>query len=186
VSKKNLKSIIESLLFSKGSSMSISQLAKVTEAGKKEVKEAVEGMKAQYEEEDRGIFIIENAGSVQLTTKPKNTSYIDQVIKRDLEDSLSRAALEVVSIVAYKGPVSRFDIEAIRGVNSSFTLRNLLMRGMIIKETDNNDQRGYLYKISFEFIKKLGLNSIKDLPNYEKLSHDERLESIVNIRSEKQ
>lgn len=182
---KKIKSILESLLFSKGTSISIGQLAKAADVKKVDVKKAVNDLINDYKSADRGINIIKNGGSIQLVTKPENASYIEKIIKRDLQDSLSKAALEVVSIIAYRGPISRLDIESIRGVNSSFTLRNLLMRGMITRTINKNDQRGYLYKISFEFMKKLGLNNIKDLPNYEKLSNDGRAESIINIRSEK-
>ncbi len=180
-----VKSIVESLLFSKGAPMSLTQLEKATDLDKASIKKAIKDLINDCESEDRGIIIIKNGGSVQMATKPENASYIEKIIKRDLQDSLSRAALEVVSIIAYRGPISRLDIEAIRGVNSSFTLRNLLMRGMITRTVNKNDQRGYLYKISFEFMKNLGLSNIKDLPNYEKLSNDGRVESIINIRSEK-
>lgn len=185
MNESKAKSIVESLLFSKGTPMSFSQLAKAVDVDKTVVKKAVRDLLSDYDNEGRGITIIKNGGSVQLVTKPENASFIEKIIKRDLQDSLSKAALEVVSIIAYRGPISRLDIEAIRGVNSSFTLRNLLMRGMITRTVNKQDQRGYLYKISFEFMKKLGLNNIKDLPNYEKLSDDGRIESIINIRSEK-
>lgn len=183
--KSKIKSIVESLLFSKGSPISLVQLAKVVGIKKSEIKKMIEELLIDYSKDDRGITIIKNGGSVQLATKSENASFIEKIIKRDLQDSLSRAGLEVVSIIAYRGSTSRLDIEAIRGVNSSFTLRNLLMRGMITRMINEKDQRGYLYKISFEFIKKLGLNNIKDLPNYEKLSDDGRAQSIINIRSEK-
>jgi len=179
------KSVVESLLFSKGAPISLIQLAKATDIKKSDVKKAIEELLADYSQKDRGITIIKNGGSVQLVTKPENASYIENIIKRDLQDALSKVALEVISIIAYRGPISRLNIETIRGVNSSFTLRNLLMRGMITRAVNKKDQRGYLYKISFEFMKKLGLNNIKDLPNYEKLSDDGRVESIINIRSEK-
>lgn len=185
MNKDKVKSIVEGLLFSKGAPMSFGQLAKAADVKKDDIKKAIQELLTDYEVEGRGITIIKNGGNVQLVTKPENASYIEKIIKRDLQDSLSKAALEVISIIAYRGPISRLDIEAIRGVNSSFTLRNLLMRGMITRKVNKKDQRGYLYRISFEFMKKLGLNNIKDLPNYEKLSDDGRVESIINIRSEK-
>ncbi|MDD3497979.1 MAG: SMC-Scp complex subunit ScpB [Candidatus Moranbacteria bacterium] len=183
--KEKTKSIVESLLFSKGTPINFSQLAKALEISKEKIKEAIEGLSEDYTAEGRGIVLIISGNSVQLATNPENASYVEKIIKRDLQDSLSKAALEVVSIIAYRGPISRLDIEAIRGVNSSFTLRNLLMRGMIVRAVNKKDQRGYLYKVSFEFIKKLGLTNLKDLPDYEKLSHDGRIGSIINIRTEK-
>lgn len=180
-----LKSVIESLLFSKGAPMSLVQLARFSGAKKSDVSKAMKDLEVNYSESDRGIALIKNGNSFQLVTKPENASYIENIIKKDLEDSLSRAALEVVSIIAYRGPITRPDIEAIRGVNSSFTLRNLFMRGLITRVAKKNDKRIYLYRISFDFIKKLGLSKIEELPNYEKLSKDGRVESIINIKSEK-
>jgi len=180
-----LKSIIESALFVKGEPIKISQLAKIVRVKKSEIIESVQKLVRKYKQNDSGLIIIKKNDKVQLATKPENAKYINQIIKKDLQNSLSRTALEVLAIIAYRSPISRLDIEAIRGVNSSFTLRNLLMRGLIIRETNSKDQRGYLYEISFEFLKKMGITSIKKLPNYEKLSRDGRVESIINIHSKK-
>jgi segregation and condensation protein B len=96
-----------------------------------------------------------------------------------MQEGLSKAALEVLSIVAYKGPISRAEIESIRGVNCSFTLRSLMMRGLLERIDNPKDGRGYLYKISFEFMKKLGIESIDKLPDYKELSQDSRIESVI-------
>jgi segregation and condensation protein B len=101
------------------------------------------------------------------------------LIKNELQDSLSNAAAEVVSIVAYKGPISRIEIEAIRGVNCSYTLRSLLLRGLIERNDNPGDGRGYIYSISFDFLKKLGISDVKKLPDYDILSADERMGSII-------
>lgn len=165
--------------------MNFSQLAKALGVSKEEVKKTIDSLSEDYAGKSRGIVLIRSGRNIQLATKPENAPYVEKTMKKDLQDSLSKAALEVASIIAYRGPISRLDIEAIRGVNSSFTLRNLLMRGMIVRSVNKKDQRGYLYKISFEFIKKMGLTNLKDLPDYEKLSNDGRVESIINIRTEK-
>lgn len=183
--KEKIKSVIESILFARGEELGILQLAKIIELKKEEVVIAIEELISQYQEEQRGFGIIKNGESVQMVTNPDNAPFVEKSIKKNLQENLSRTALEVLSIVAYRGPVSRADIEAIRGVNSSFTLRNLLMRGLIIKNTNENDQRGYLYSISMEFIKKMGMKQIGDLPDYENLSMDKRVESIINLNVEK-
>jgi segregation and condensation protein B len=102
------------------------------------------------------------------------------LVKSELQDSLSNAAMEVVSIVAYRGPVSKTEIEAIRGVNCAYTLRNLLLRGLIERSDNPNDSRGYVYSISFDFLKKLGIEDVKKLPEYGILSVDERINSIIS------
>jgi segregation and condensation protein B len=183
--REKIKSIIESILFARGEEISCSQLAKIIEVKKESIVAAVDELISEYQEEKRGFGLVKNGDNIQMVTNPKNAQMVEKTIKKNLQENLSRTALEVLAIVAYRGPVSRADIEAIRGVNSSFTLRNLLMRGLIIKNTNENDQRGYLYNISTEFIKKMGMGQINELPDYESLSKDKRVESIINLNVEK-
>jgi segregation and condensation protein B len=183
--KEKLKSIIESILFVQGEEITFSQLAKVIEVKKEDIINAVKELNLEYEKNKKGFCIIKNKENIQLATNPENAEFVEKSIKKNLQEVISRTALEVLAIVAYRGPVSRLDIEAIRGVNSSFTLRNLLMRGLIVKNANENDQRGYLYNISMEFIKKMGLGKIEEMPNYMELSEDKRVESIINLNVEK-
>lgn len=183
--KEKLKSIIESILFARGEEMSISQLIKIIEVKKKETIEAVEELIAEYDEKKKGFGIVRIGENIQMVTNPQNAEFVEKTIKKNLQENMSRTALEVLAIVAYRSPVSRADIEAIRGVNSSFTLRNLLMRGLIVKSTNESDQRGYLYDISMDFMKKMGLGKIEDMPEYANLSKDKRVESIINLNVEK-
>lgn len=183
--KEKLKSVIESILFTRGEEMNLSQLAKIIEVKKSELTSATEELVTQYKEGGRGFGIVINGENIQMVTNPDNAQFVEKTIKKNLQENMSRTALEVLAIVAYRGPVSRADIEAIRGVNSSFTLRNLLMRGLIVKNTNENDQRGYLYNISTEFIKKMGMGKVDELPDYESLSKDKRVESIINLNVEK-
>lgn len=183
--RKKIKSIIESILFARGEEMNITQLAKIIEIKKSEAVEVVEELILEYKEAQRGFGIVKLEDNVQMVTNPDNAEFIEKTIKRNLQENMSRTALEVLAIVAYRGPVSRAEIEAIRGVNSSFTLRNLLMRGLIVRSTNENDQRGYLYNISMDFIKKMGLSRVTDMPEYASLSRDKRVESIINLNVEK-
>lgn len=183
--KEKIKSVIESILFTSGEEIGFAQLVKILEVKESDLREALGELTSEYEKNKRGIIIVENNKNIQLVTNPENALFIEKTIKKNLQEALSRTALEVLSIVAYRGPVSRSDIESIRGVNSSFTLRNLLMRGLIVRNISQNDQRGYLYNISLDFIKKMGLNKIEELPNFTNLSKDQRVQSIVNLNVEK-
>ena len=183
--KEKIKSVIESILFVRGEEMSVSQITKVLEVKKKDADEALTELISEYEKNKRGIVIVRIGENFQMTTDSENAEWVEKTIKKNLQENMSRTALEVLAIVAYRGPVSRAEIEAIRGVNSSFTLRNLLMRGLIIKSVNENDQRGYLYDISMEFMKKMGLTKIEEMPEYENLSRDKRVESIINLNIEK-
>ena len=175
---EKLKSIIESILFISGEPIKISKIVKIIGEKKPEVENAIMLLQNDYAN-NRGMVIIKKDDSLQLTTAPENAEVISQLVKSEIQEGLSKAALEVLSIVAYRGPISRVNIEAIRGVNCTFTLRNLMMRGLLEREDNPNDSRSYLYKISFDFLKKLGLDNINKLPDYETLSQDSRIESVI-------
>lgn len=164
----NLKSIIESILFSIGEPVSLDKLSRVLDQKKEIIEKTLKELSIEYEKEDRGVSIIEKNNHFQMVSNPKNASYIERLIKDDLQEDLTPANLEVLAIIAYKGPITRMEIEEIRGVNSSYTLRNLLIRGLIERKPHPDDARTYLYEISFDFLRKLGLNSVNDLPDYEK------------------
>ena len=159
-----LKSAIESILFIHGEPVAISRLAKISGAAKKEIEKALEELRHEYRE--RGIVLLEKDGQWQFITNPQNKAVVDKVMSSDIPEELTRSALEVLAIVAYKEPVSRAVIEYIRGVNSSFILRNLLIRGLVAREENPKDRRAYLYKISADFMRHLGLAKMKDLPRY--------------------
>jgi segregation and condensation protein B len=177
---EKLKSVIESILFSVGEPVKISKLAKIVGVTKEELENALMLLAAEYSGQGRGLIILRKEDEAQLATNPENAPFIDQVVKSELQESLSSAALEVLAIIAYRGPITRTDIEAVRGVNCSYTVRNLLMRGLIERIDNPKDNRGYIYKISFEFLKKMGVESVSKLPDYESLSRDERIESIFS------
>ena len=177
--QEKLKSIVESLLFVSGEPLSIAKIAKITEAQAEEVESCIALLQAEYTNSKRGIVIMRKEQEVQMATDRENASVIDKMVKSEIQENLSRAGLEVLSIIAYRGPISRIEVEAIRGVNCSFTVRSLLMRGLLERIENPKDNRGYLYKISFDFLKKLGVDSVEKLPDYETLSKDDRIDSII-------
>lgn len=177
---ENVKSIIESILFLSGEPLKLLKISKITGASKAETENAILSLQNDYAADKRGLIILKKEDEFQMATNPKNASFIDQLVKSEMQEALSRAALEVISIVAYRGPITRSEIEAIRGVNSSYTVRSLMLRGLMERIENPNDSRGYLYKISFDFLKKLGIDSVERLPEFETLSKDSRIDSIIN------
>lgn len=175
---EKLKSAIESILFITGEPVEISRIVKITGAKKPEVENAIMLLQGDYAA-GRGMIIIKKDEAVQMATAPDNAEIVSEMVKSGIQEGLSKAALEVLSIVAYRGPISRVNIEAIRGVNCSFTVRALLLRGLLERTEDPNGGRSYLYKISFDFLKKLGLENVEKLPDFENLSQDSRIESII-------
>lgn len=178
--QNKLKSAVESLLFVSGEPIKISKLVKLTGALKPEVENALMMLITAYESQGNGLRIVKKDDQVQMTTSPDNAPYVQQLVEGELQEDLSTASLEVLSIIAYRGPITRANIEAVRGVNCSYTLRNLLIRGLVERNDNPKDARGYVYGISFEFLKKLGINDIKNLPNYDEMSKDERVDNIIS------
>lgn len=166
----NVKSAIESILFVQGEPLAVSRLAKVTGAKKAEVVSALQHLAAEYRE--RGIQLVSNGEEWQFATNPAHKAVVEKFATSELSDELSRASLEVLAIIAYKGPISRAAIEYVRGVNSSFTLRNLLIRGLVSREENPADRRSYLYRISHDFLKHLGITSVSELPEYGPLRNE--------------
>ncbi len=162
-----LSSILESILFSHGEPLALTKLVKLTKKTKEEVEDALTELKKEYQ--NRGLLLMEHDTTWQMGTNPKNAPYLEELLKSDLQEELSRAALETLSIVAYKGPLTRAEIEYIRGVNSSFTLRNLLMRGLVERTENLKDARAPQYQVSFDFLKHFGFSSINELPGYGEL-----------------
>lgn len=159
-----LKHKIEAVLFVTGEPVSEKKLAKVLGSSQEEVRQALEELRGDYK--DRGMVVLQKEDEWQFGTSPEYAGLIEQMVKSEFTEELSRAALETLTIVAYRGPLTRHALDFIRGVNSSFMLRNLLLRGLIERVENPKDARSYLYKISFDFLKHLGITRVEDLPQY--------------------
>lgn len=178
--KEKLQSVIESVLFVSGEPIKKAKLLKILAIENELLEEALSSLSEKYQDSQSGLLLLKKGEEVQLVSNPENAEFIESLVKNELQDSLSNAAMEVVSIIAYRGPISKVEIEAIRGVNCAYTLRNLLLRGLIERSDNPNDSRGYVYAISFDFLKKLGVEDVKKLPEYGTLSVDERINSIIS------
>ncbi len=182
-----LESKIEGLLFYKGEDISINELSKLLKVSKEDVKEALVGLEQSLSA--RGIVLIKKDDNVMLGVSSELSSLIESIRKDEISKELSKASLETLSIVLYKSSsgqesagVTRHEIDYIRGVNSSFILRNLLIRGLIEKTVDEKDNRRLLYKPTFETLSYMGITSIDGLPNYETVKKE--LEAVISQSKE--
>lgn len=164
----NLKSIIESILFVAGRPVSLKELEKITAKSPAEIEQAIGELKE--ERKDSGVILLEQNQSYLLSTNPENSNYVKEFLNAELREKLTDATVETLAIVAYKQPVSRAEIESIRGVNSQYTLRSLLMRGLVERISSPKDQRVSLYRTTHEFLQHLGLKDINDLPDFAELT----------------
>lgn len=161
----HLKAVIEAMLFVHGEPIEGEKLANITRVKKEEAEEALHELCRDYN--GRGFSLLEKDGKWQIGTNPECAPFVEELTKGEFSEELSRAALETVAIIAYKGPLTRAEIEFVRGVNTSFTLRNLLMRGLVERMENPRDARSYLYRVSFDFLKHFGLTRITELPSYD-------------------
>ncbi|MGD6831462.1 SMC-Scp complex subunit ScpB [Sutcliffiella halmapala] len=162
----NWKSIVESLLFAAGDEgLTLKQLSTVLEIEESEALDAISALREDYQSPDRGIAIIELAGTFQLTTKKEHSVYLKKLVESPTSQSLSQAALETLAIVAYKQPITRTEVESIRGVKSERPLQTLAAKALV-KEVGRAEGTGraILYGTTKEFLDYFGLKNIKELP----------------------
>ena len=178
--EQNIVAILESVLFMYGRDISFSRIGELLDLSDDEVKNAVEELQKEYKERKNiGLHILVQDEQVQMVTHPDSATIIEQITKKELEGPLTPVASEVLAIIAYRGPINKIDIEAIRGVNCSFTLRNLLRRGLIEQSTSDDGRHLQQYKTTIDFLRVLGIDSVNELPEYEELSHDKRIDAIL-------
>ncbi len=157
---------LEALLFQYGKPISYKKVSNILDLDKKGCQEIIEEYEANLKEDkERGLCILKKEKKIQLATKPNLKNISQEIAKEEFTEELTPAALETLTLIAYLGPVPRTTVDFIRGVNSSYILRNLLMRGLIERERSGHT---FNYQVTFDFLKHLGLSSIKELPEYEK------------------
>ncbi len=163
--KQKAEAVIEAILFTMGDSVEIEKLAAVIEENVRNTKKILAGMKEQYEQENRGISLIELDGSVQLCTKNDLYEYLIKIAKVPRKLTLTDTLLETLSIVAYKQPVTRLEIERVRGVSCDHAV-NRLVEYDLIKEVGRLDAPGrpLLFGTTEQFLRSFGLKSLEELP----------------------
>lgn len=155
---------LEALLFFYGEPITVIKASSLLGVTKDECSAAATELGDSLERDySRGLTLLRRGDEIQLATKPLLKSLGEKIIKEEIRENLTPAALETLSLVAYLGPIPRSTVDYIRGVNSSFILRNLAMRGLVDRDEKGNS---YLYKPSFKFLEHMGLQKTEDLPEY--------------------
>jgi segregation and condensation protein B len=179
----NLKSKIESLLFVASRPLSLKKISELVGGEKEEVKKFLTELMDECEKSGRGVQIMEIDGEYQMSTSSDSSKMVRDFLKDEMTGELTRPALETLTIIAYRGPISKPDLEQIRGVNCSLILRNLMIKGLAeVKTSDKGGEA--LYNITFDFLRHLGLQKIDELPDYDKLSKSEILDKVLNLSNE--
>jgi len=165
-----LSSKIEAILFWKAEPMSFKKLATLLHVNLPELKASLAELEIALK--GRGLTLIQTDDEVTLGTSKEHSALIEALTKEELTRDLGKAGLETISIILYQGPISRADIDYIRGVNSQFILRNLLIRGLVERVDNPADARSFLYKPTLELLSFMGITKIEDLPELGKVRAD--------------
>ncbi len=182
--KEKYFSILESVLFVSGEPMKLKNIAEILECSNNFAKKLLKEMMFMYEENNRGIKLVNMNDEYQLVTKPSNSDYVIKILKTSGRQALSQASLETLAIIAYKQPITRIDVDEIRGVKSDSAVSKLLEK-KLIKESGRMDAPGrpILYTTTEEFLKNFNLQNIKELPSLESIMEefmDEAFNESIN------
>lgn len=176
----NLETKLESLLFVAGKPLTAKQLAGMLEAEAGQVEESLNALRETRK--DSGVVLLESNGTWQMSTNAKNSPEVKNFLNLELREKLTDATLETLAIIAYRQPISRSEIEAIRGVNCQYAIRHLLIRGMIQKIP--KDSRQILYETTIEFLQQMGLSSLHELAEFDKLVEKIKLPANIAPQTE--
>lgn len=176
--KPKIKSQLLSILFAAGKPVLISELKQILQIDEIQLREIIEDIVGQNS--NAGIILLAHNDKLQLATHPDNSSIVKQFLSLELRERLTDAAVETLAVIAYRQPISRAEIENIRGVNSQYILRQLLIRGLIEKAESAADRRVQLYRTTLEFMQHLGLRDMKELPDFEELTKNIQLPANPN------
>lgn len=175
-----LAKIIEAILFVSGEPVQLGAVARALEVTELEVSAAADELASDYDYNRRGICLKRFGSHIQLSTRPDYAPQIEKLLQPIQKQSLSQAALETLAVVAYKQPVTRLDIEAVRGVKCDYSVQSLMNKGLI-EEVGRKETLGrpILYGTTDAFLSHFGLTSLKDLPQPPESQQDSPAEPLV-------
>lgn len=172
-----LSTQIETVLFVAGKPLSVKKLAKLLLVADGAVREALAELQHKYPLESSGVVLLENSDEWQLVSHPDNKTLAENFVKGELTGELTRPQLETLTVISYCGPITKPELEQIRGVNCSLILRNLLMRNLI--RTSEEQELLPRYEVTMDFVSHLGLQRLSDLPDYAELHNHQYITATL-------
>ena len=173
-----LESKLESLLFASTRPLTAKKLADLAKEKPKEVEAALKTLAAEYNARVGGVALVSNGNEYQLTTSGANAKVVAEFLKEEMTGELTRPQLETLTIICYRAPATKIDIETIRGINCSLILRNLLIRGLIEEEQDAKLMT-VRYRPSVDLLRFLGVSRAEELPDYERLRGERVIDDLL-------
>lgn len=174
----SLASQLEAVLFVASKPLSFKKLCEATGGSSEAVQAALLVLKESYSGPDAGVHLLEAGEEWQLVTNPAERSITEQFLKAEISGELTKPQLETLTVISYCGPITRPELEQIRGVNCSLIIRNLLMRGLI-KEVDNTVTLVPTFTVTIDYLRALGISQVEELPRYQELHHHEHVMRLL-------
>lgn len=169
---------LEAILFAAAKPLDLKSLARLLKTNQETLREAIEELKKSRNVKGSGIHLLEQEGKLQLVTNPAVAEIVNAFVKEDMSGELTRPSLETLTIIAYRGPMTKPEIEQVRGINCALILRNLLMRGLI-EEREEVAKLLPVYSVSLDFLRHLGLREVSELPRYEEFHHNPQIDQMI-------
>lgn len=175
----NLTQHIESLLLVATKPLTVRRLAELTSEKTEAVEQSLTEIEQKLSAESSGMHLMRHNGTAQYVTAPETSAIVTEYLKEEQAGELTRAALETLTIIAYRGPISKIQLDTIRGVNCALIVRNLLIKGLIEAKT-HKDRAQTSYQVTADFVRHLGLTSVTGLPDYERLHSDQLMDQLLH------
>ncbi len=175
--------LIQSLLLATHKPLTVKEIAKLVQLDEKQIEEYLEQLAERFNTTDSGWWVVRSGDKVQLATNPAAAQLLKEFLKMDELGELTRPALETLTIIAYQGPITKIDLDRIRGVNCSLILRNLMMKGLV-EEVQVEGEK--LYQVTVDFVKFLGISSVEELPDYQELHAHDFIEQMLATEKERE
>ncbi|HEU0051256.1 MAG TPA: SMC-Scp complex subunit ScpB [Patescibacteria group bacterium] len=170
---------IEAILFSTAQAMTVKKLAELTDEKTDAVQAALETLRSRLESSGSGLQLLVHGQEAELVTKPEAAEAVRQALKQEMQSELSRPSLEALAVLAYRGPLTRPELEQIRGVQSALILRNLMIRGLVEMKEDTRLGQP-IYRVTTDFLKYVGADLVESLPDFERLHGNASVEQVLD------
>ena len=181
-----LLSQVESILFVASKPLALKKISKAIGVPDSQVAEALGALVLKYNQPDSGVVILQNNDEWQMVSNPENKAVSEKFLKAELSGELTRPQLETLTVISYCGPITKPELEQIRGVNCGLILRNLLLRDLV-KESEDPANLLPTYEVTMEYLRHLGITSARELPDYETLhNHDYVIKMLEQKTAENQ
>lgn len=169
---------LEAILFAVAKPVAVSQLKKQLGVSDEVLEQAIEDIKARWNTGESGVHLLEHSGQLQFVTNSDFAEEVAVFLKKEASGPLTRPALETLAVIAYQGPVTKPEIEQVRGVNCALILRNLLIRGLI-EQMQDKQRLQPAYLVSAEFLRELGALRTEELPEYDSFHNNEKIRELM-------